>query len=183
MRWFWLAMMMIAALTLQGCATSYTLSESEVEDYLDDKLSITEQQSPIQFLETELNLNQIKVRIGRGNDKVQVSTYSELVIRTPLLPLRATLTATIAATPWYRPEDKGIYLRDLEIVSIDSSPKELGVPLEQLGKQSLSALQLFLSSQPVYTLDQNDWKQDILAKLGREITVEPGKIRFHLSAD
>ncbi|BDY03232.1 DUF1439 domain-containing protein [Ferrimonas sp. YFM] len=175
------ALVMGLLLTLGGCATSYTLDEKEVEGYLQDKLTIEERHSPIPVLDTEVNLNRIDVEIGRHNQgQVRVTTLSEFVIRTPLLPLRASLTATLAATPWYRPEDRGIYLRDLTLVEVKADPDDLTLPLERLGKESLAAVQLFLASQPIYTLDEDDWAQDILGRFGREITIEPGIIRFHL---
>ncbi|WP_417350096.1 DUF1439 domain-containing protein [Ferrimonas sp.] len=173
--------MVALTMVVTGCATSYTLNEKEVEGYLQDKLTIEERHSPIPVLDTEVNLNRIDVEIGRHNQgQVRVTTLSEFVIRTPLLPLRASLTATLAATPWYRPEDRGIYLRDLTLVEVKADPDDLTLPLERLGKESLAAVKLFLASQPIYTLDEGDWAQDILGRFGREITIEPGIIRFHL---
>ncbi|WP_028109645.1 DUF1439 domain-containing protein [Ferrimonas futtsuensis] len=169
------------ALALAGCATSYTLNEREVEGYLQEKLTIEERHSPIPALDTEINLNRIDVEIGRHDQQqIRVTTLSEFVIRTPLLPLRASLTATLAATPWYRPEDRGIYLKDLTLVEVKAYPDDLTLPLERLGKESLAAVKLFLANQPIYTLDESDWAQDLLGRFGREITIEPGIIRFHL---
>ncbi|WP_169307132.1 DUF1439 domain-containing protein [Ferrimonas sediminicola] len=166
---------------LAGCATSYTLDEREVEGYLREKLTIEERHSPVPVLDTEIRLNHIDVEIGRHRkNQVQVTTRSEFVVRTPLLPLRASLTATLAATPWYRPEDRGIYLRDLTLVEVKAEPDDLSLPLERLGQESLMAVKLFLASQPIYTLDDGDWAQGILGRFGREITIEPGVIRFHL---
>ncbi|USD37878.1 MULTISPECIES: DUF1439 domain-containing protein [Ferrimonas] len=174
----WLLIPWILALT--GCATSYTLTENELQDYLSDNMTVQQRQSPLPFVDAEMTLNRIDVAIGRSGDNVEVSTVSELVIRTPLLPIRASLTATLSAVPWYRPEDQSIYLRDLQVVEITATPKELNGPLQQLSSQSLTAVQLFLSNQPIYTLDQKDWKQELLAQFGRELTIEPGALRFHL---
>lgn len=174
--------MVALTFVITGCATSYTLNEREVEDYLQEKLTIEERHSPIPVLDTEISLNRIDVEIGRHSQgQVRVTTQSEFILRTPLLPLRASLTATLAATPWYRPEDRGIYLRNLTLVEVRADPDDLSLPLERLGKESLAAVKLFLASQPIYTLDESDWTQDILGRFGREITIEPGIIRFHLN--
>ncbi|GAA4900821.1 DUF1439 domain-containing protein [Ferrimonas pelagia] len=170
----------LAALLLGGCATSYSVSESELEGHLNRQLRSEQKIEGSGLLGAELTFSDIQVEIGQETDRVSVAAHSRIKVNTPLIPLRAGLELQFKATPWYDNTDHSIYLRDLELANIEASPKELEQMLLPLSREAMQWVQLYLENQPIYKLEEQGWQQDILRKFGKEIRIRPGKLEFVL---
>ncbi|MBT1446396.1 DUF1439 domain-containing protein [Shewanella sp. JM162201] len=164
-----------ACVLLSGCISQYSISEREMESYLNREigLEIKDKSGP---LGARLSVNQVEVTLGHKPDTMAVKATSLAELKTPLVPLRATVTATFEAKPWYDKNAHGVYLRGLELVSLESSPPELKQLLTGVTPELMRAVRTYLESQPVYVLDTRDKAQGKLAEMTEKITVKPGKL-------
>ncbi|BCV56328.1 hypothetical protein TUM17384_02730 [Shewanella algae] len=162
-------------LMLGGCVSQYSISEGRLESYLNKELQLDMQdtQGP---LATEIQLNRVTVKLGHKPDTMAVKATSELILRTPLFPLRASLTTEFEAKPWYDNQTHGVYLRGLELTSVESNPKDIQRALKGIAPQLMGFIRNFLESQPVYVLDTQDSNQARLADMTKSLQVKPGKL-------
>ncbi|MCE9686058.1 DUF1439 domain-containing protein [Shewanella sp. AS16] len=173
----WLPLALL--LGLSGCASQYSVSQREVEQYLNREIhfEVTEGSGPIKV---DIRLNDIRVTLGHKPDTMAVTAMTRLSLHTPLFPLRASLSASFEAKPWYDSQSHGVYLRDLNLVGVESSPKDLGQALSRATPQLMSFLRHYLETQPVYVLDTKDSNQALMAKMAKSLEVQPGKLVLQL---
>lgn len=164
-----------ALLLLSGCVSQYSISEGEMASYLNKEigLEVKDNSGP---LGARVSVNQIEVKLGHKADTMAITATSLAEVKTPLIPLRATLTTTFEAKPWYDKQAHGVYLRDLQLVDVSANPAELKRLLQDLAPELMRVVRSFLESQPVYVLDTQDSAQAKLAEMTERITVKPGKL-------
>lgn len=160
---------------LGGCANQYAISEREMEQYLNKQVHFEVKQGN-ELIGVELQLNDIEVELGDKPDTMAVTASTLVSLRTPIFPLRAKLTTTFEAKPWYDSETRSIYLRQLELVKVESTPKDIEKALKSATPQVMSFLRQFLETQPVYVLDTKDSNQALVAKMTKSIEVQSGKL-------
>jgi len=160
---------------LSGCATQYSISEREMEQYLSKEIHFEVKQDT-QLIGAEIRINDIAVRLGEKPDTMSVSATTKVTINNPLLPLNAHLTTTFEAKPWYDNKTHSVYLRQLELVKVESTPKDIERAINSATPQLMSYLRVFLENQPVYVLDTKDSNQALMAKMTESIQVVPGKL-------
>ncbi|WP_037457754.1 DUF1439 domain-containing protein [Shewanella sp. HN-41] len=160
---------------LGGCVTQYSISEREMEQYLSKEIHFEVKQGN-QFVGAEVRINDISVRLGEKPDTMSVSAATQVSIKNPILPLSAKLTTTFEAKPWYDSATHSVYLRQLELVKVESTPKDIEKAISSATPQVMSYLRLFLENQAVYVLDTKDSNQALMAKMTESIQVAPGKL-------
>jgi hypothetical protein len=163
------------SLLLGACATQYSVSEAEMQQYLNRELRIDAKQSKGP-MGAEFRLLDVKVRLGEKPETMAVSAHSRITLKTPLMPLSANLRATFEAKPWYNSDNHSIYLRELKLVEVESDPRELQQALNLVSPQLMAAISRLLETQPVYVLDTKDSNQALMAKMTKRIEVQPGKL-------
>ncbi|GLP95991.1 DUF1439 domain-containing protein [Paraferrimonas sedimenticola] len=168
----------LMALLLGGCASQYSISESELENYIEDKVSFETESVRTPLFATETSLNDIKVTLGHKADTMKVAATSKIKISNPIFPLSASIHAEFEAQPYYDPSQKALYLRQLELVKLESEPRELNQALAQITPQAINFLRYFLENQAIYRLDTKQWDQATLAKMTKQVKVTPGYISF-----
>lgn len=164
-------------LLLTGCVSQYSISEAELENYLSDEIHF-EIKEGNQFFGVEMRINNIDVTLGHKADTMSVSAISIIKVRNPLMPFKAELNTTFEAKPWYDATDHSVYLRDLTLVDIQSSPKDLDKAIKQFSPQLMRFLTQFLETQPVYVLDTDESNQALIAEMTKRIEVKPGKLKL-----
>jgi hypothetical protein len=179
MRFFWSALILTSLLS--GCSYNYTLSERELESYLGDKFSYTQEFSLPGMAKVKADFGKLKVELGRGDgERIAVSGRAAISVQSMLKNIDASLTGRFSAIPWLDPQKGAIYLKGLEVDSVTIEPGAYTPLINPFSKQIVSALQLFLEKQPVYVLDKNNARQAMALKLGKSIKVKPGQIDFIL---
>lgn len=163
------------AVILGGCATQYSISEREMEQYLSKEVHFEVKQGN-QFVGAEIRIADISVKLGEKTDTMSVSATSQVSITNPIFPLSAKLTTTFEAKPWYDSATHSIFLRQLELVKVESTPKDIEKVINSAAPQVMGYLRLFLENQAVYVLDTNDSNQALMAKMTESIQVAPGKL-------
>ncbi|WP_298443321.1 DUF1439 domain-containing protein [uncultured Ferrimonas sp.] len=169
-----------ASTMLAACSTSYSVSEGELENYLNQQLRKQHKSQGNKELGAELVLGDSEVDIGATPDTIAVTSSARIKLNTPIIPLRAGLSFTFSAKPYYDPVDKAIYLKEVELTEISASPRQVEQILKPLGQQTSQWVSVILQNQPVYSLDQSDWRQDLIGRFGRELKIKPGKLEFVL---
>ncbi|QSX37511.1 DUF1439 domain-containing protein [Shewanella sedimentimangrovi] len=169
----WLPLLLVGL--LGGCVSQYSISENQIESFLDGRLGRDIHKDKI-LRSADIRVNQVEVRLGHKPDTMAVKATSVLELKALFVPLRASLTAEFEAKPWYDSERHAVYLRDLELLQVESSPKELGRALQSISPQLMLFLRTYLESEPVYVLDVKESQQALMAEMTRRIRVQPGKL-------
>ena len=164
-------------LFLTGCVSQYSITESELEDYLSDEIHF-EIKEGNQLFGIDMRINNIEVKLGHKADIMAVSATSVIKVRNPLMPFKAELETTFEAKPWYDAANHSVYLKDLKLVEIKSSPKDFDKAIQQFSPQLMRFLTQFLETQPVYVLDTNESNQALIAEMTKRIQVQPGKLQL-----
>ncbi|GLS83544.1 DUF1439 domain-containing protein [Paraferrimonas haliotis] len=178
MRRFKQALIITIAILAQGCASKYSVSEGELEGYIQEHVGYETKTVSTPVFRTEVSLNDISVTLGHKQDTMKVSAQSKIKVSNPLFPLSASVFVEFEAKPYYNAEQQALYLRELQLVSMKSDPPQLNEALSYITPQTIQFLRYFLESQPVYRLDQKQWSQAVLAKFTKGVEVTPGYINF-----
>ncbi|WP_371998378.1 MULTISPECIES: DUF1439 domain-containing protein [unclassified Shewanella] len=162
-------------LLLTGCASQYSITESEVEDYLNNEMHYEVSQGN-QIFGLQLKLNDMEVELGHKPNTISVTALTEMGVKNPFKSISADMEITFEAEPWYDVESKSIFLKKLDLVSVKSEPADIEQMLKPITPQLMIFLRTFLESQPVYVLDTNDSNQALMASMTKAIEVQKGKI-------
>ncbi|PTA48447.1 DUF1439 domain-containing protein [Shewanella morhuae] len=160
---------------LGGCASQYSITEREMEQYLSKEIHFEVKQGN-QLVGIDVLINDISVKLGQKPDTMSISASTKVSINNPIFPLSAKLTTTFEAKPWYDSATHSIYLRQLELVKVESTPKDIEKAMSSATPQVMGYLRQFLENQPVYVLDTKDSNQALMAKMAESIQVAPGKL-------
>ncbi|QYJ78641.1 DUF1439 domain-containing protein [Shewanella acanthi] len=160
---------------LSGCVTQYSITEQEMEQYLNKEIHFEVKQGN-QLVGAEVRINDISVKLGEKPDTMSVSAATQVSIKNPIFPLNAKLATTFEAQPWYDSTTHSVYLRKLELVKVESTPKDIEKAINMVTPQVMGYLTNFLESQPVYVLNTKDSNQALMAKMTESIQVAPGKL-------
>ena len=160
---------------LGGCVSQYSITEQEMEQYLSKEIHFEVKQGN-QLVGIDVRINDISVKLGQKPDTMSVSASTKVSINNPIFPLNAKLTTTFEAKPWYDSATHSIYLRQLELVRVESTPKDIERAMSSATPQVMGYLRQFLENQPVYVLDTQDSNQALMAKMAESLQVAPGKL-------
>ncbi|MDR8526071.1 MULTISPECIES: DUF1439 domain-containing protein [Shewanella] len=164
-----------AALLLTGCVSQYSITEKELEGYLNDEMHFEVKQGN-QIFGIDLRVNDIKVTLGDKPDTMGVSAVTLVRVRNPMLPINADLVTQFEAQPWYDATNHSVYLRNLQLVKVESKPKDIEKAIGSIAPQLMGFLTQFLETQPVYVVDMKESKQALVADMTKRIEVKPGKL-------
>ncbi|ABI70051.1 DUF1439 domain-containing protein [Shewanella frigidimarina] len=162
-------------LLLTGCASQYSITESEIEQYLNKDMHFEVKQGN-KLIGVSLKLNDMQVVLGAKPNTMAVTAATMITVNNPLLPIHAKLKTTFEAVPWYDSNTKSVYLRQLTLVKVESEPADIERYISQATPQLMGFLRNYLENQPVYTLDTRDSNQALMAKMTKEIAVQQGKL-------
>ncbi|WP_051484694.1 DUF1439 domain-containing protein [Shewanella waksmanii] len=171
------APLILATLLLTGCVSQYSISERELEGYLSDEIHFEVKQGN-QFFGIELTIAEIDVNLGDKPEIMAVTAHSLVKVRNPIMPFKAEVTTTFEAKPWYDPDKHAVYLKDLSLTKVESTPDDIEKAINPVAPQMMGFVRHFLETQPVYVLDTQDGNQALLAEMTKRIEVVPGKLKL-----
>ncbi|ABV85552.1 DUF1439 domain-containing protein [Shewanella pealeana] len=164
-----------ALLLLTGCVSQYSITEKELETYLNDEMHFEVKQGN-KIFGVELHVNDIKVTLGEKPDTMAVSAVTIVNVRNPLMPINANLVTEFEAEPWYDATDNSVHLRNLQLVKVESKPQDIEKAIGSIAPELMRFLTQFLETQPVYVLDTKESNQALIADITKRIEVKPGKL-------
>jgi len=162
-------------LLLTGCASQYSITESDIEQYLNKDMHFEVKQGN-KLIGVSVTLNDMQVVLGAKPNTMAVTAATVIIVNNPLMPIHAKLKTTFEAVPWYDSATKSVYLRQLDLVNVTSEPADIERYISQATPQLMRFLRHYLENQPVYTLDTRDSNQALMAKMTKEIAVQQGKL-------
>ncbi len=164
-----------ALLLLTGCVSQYSITEKELETYLNDEMHFEVKQGN-KIFGVDLRVNDIEVTLGEKPDTMAVSAVTIVNVRNPLMPINANLITEFEAEPWYDATNKSVHLRNLQLVKVESKPQDIEKAIGSIAPQLMGFLTQFLETQPVYVLDTQESNQALIADMTKRIEVKPGKL-------
>lgn len=168
----------VLALILSGCA-SYTVTESEVQSYLDDNAQFERTVGIKGIAHANVAFDDIAVGIGRvAADRVNLDANAKAnVVITGQKPQAIDVIMSFSAVPYYDKEEGAIFVKHLELEDIQVSPPEIGMFLAKpLVSPIVSLVGELISTRPIYRLDENDFKQSLLKSAKPELLIKGNKI-------
>ncbi|MGF1703808.1 DUF1439 domain-containing protein [Photobacterium makurazakiensis] len=160
-------------LVLSSCA-SYSVTESEVQEYLDEKASFERTVGIKGVAHANVKFNDIKVGIGRvASDRVNLKAKSLAKVSFyGQAPQELTIDVNFSAIPYYDKEEGAIFLNKLEVEDIQVEPNSLNLPSKQLLSPIVEMVGQFILTRPVYRLNEEDYKQSLLKTAKPELLIK-----------
>lgn len=176
----------IAAITLlltlltAGCdqLARYTLSEQEVNDYLQKHNDYQKQLGVPGVVDANIVLTDLSSLIGRAEPgKVTLSGKAKVDIRSLLGSQSADMTLTLKAQPVFDKEQGAIYLKEMELVDYAVEAEKMHTVMKTLAPYLNQSLKSYFNQKPAYVLNADHSKTEALAKkLAKGIEIKPGQI-------
>jgi hypothetical protein len=177
-RWAVFVVLAVVTLTMTGCA-SYSVSEADIQAYLNDQEQ-TEQTIGLKGIaQAKVSFSDIKVGIGRvADDRINVTAIADAAL---FLSGRSQKNIQIdmnfSAVPYYNPAEGAIFLNNIEAEALRVTPDELGLFSNKLLIAPIvEIVGQLLSTQPVYRLDESDFKQSLVKKMKPELVIKDHKL-------
>ncbi|WP_434086691.1 DUF1439 domain-containing protein [Shewanella mesophila] len=164
-------------LLLTGCVSQYSITEQELTNYLNNEIHFETKQGN-QLFGIEMKINNVEVTLGQQAETMGIMAYSTIKVRNPLMPLKAKLIVKFEAKPWYDAVTHSVYLNQLNLVKVESTPKDIEKAITPIAPQVMQFLTHFLETQPVYVLDVKESNQALIAEMTKRIEVVPGKLKL-----
>ncbi|TQI80838.1 uncharacterized protein DUF1439 [Serratia fonticola] len=171
---------LVFAGALAGCnqLTQYTLSEQEVNNYLQKHNDYQKQIGVPGLVDANIVLTQLQSQIGRTEpNKVTLSGNAKVSITSILGPQAADLQLTLKAQPVYDRDKGAIFLKDMELVDYKVQPEKMDTVMKALMPYLNQSLKSYFDQQPAYVLNPDHSKAEAMArKLAKGLEVKPGQL-------
>lgn len=171
---------LVFAGTLIGCnqLTQYTVSEQEVNNYLQKHNDYQRQIGVPGLVDANIVLTQLESQIGRTEpNKVTLSGNAKVNITSILGPQTADLQLTLKAQPVYDREKGAIFLKEMELVDYKVQPEKMDTVMKALTPYLNQSLKSYFDQKPVYVLNPDNSKTEAMArKLAKGLEVKPGQL-------
>ncbi|MCD9541794.1 DUF1439 domain-containing protein [Photobacterium carnosum] len=161
-----------------GCA-SYSVTENEMQSYLNKETQFNHSVGIQGLAYATGKFDNIKVGIGRvAKNKVNVAATATADLELMGQPTQnISIKANFSAIPYYNQDQGAIYLKNLNIESLDITPQRLNnVLTKPVITPIVSFLSQVLSTKPVYKLNDNEIEQALLKKTKPELIIENHKL-------
>ncbi|WP_192456726.1 lipoprotein [Musicola keenii] len=174
------ALALLGSWLLSGCGplTQYSLSEQEINQYLQQHNDYQKQLGVPGVIDANIVLTELNSQIGRTEPgKVTLSGNAKVNIASLLGNQTADMKLTLKAQPVFNKEQGAIYLKDLELVSYQVEPEKLQSLLQTLTPYLNQSLKNYFDQKPAYVLNPEHSNKEALAKkLAKGIDVKPGQL-------
>ncbi|WP_279027752.1 lipoprotein [Gibbsiella quercinecans] len=165
---------------IAGCnqLTQYTLSEQEVNDYLQKHNDYKKQIGVPGLVDANIVLTQLQSQIGRSEPgKVTLSGNAKVSITSILGPQEADLQLSLKAQPVYDREQGAVFLKDMELTDYKVQPEKMDTVMKALTPYLNQSLKSYFNQKPAYVLNPENSKTEALArKLAKGLEVKPGEL-------
>ncbi|PSW20217.1 DUF1439 domain-containing protein [Photobacterium sanctipauli] len=163
----------LISVLLSSCA-SYSVTEAEVQEYLDDKVSFERTVGIKGIAHANVKFDDVKVGIGRvASDRVNLEAKSLAKISlSGQAPQEVAINVNFSAIPYYDKDEGAIFLNELEVEDIDFSPNSLNLPSKQLLSPIIEMVGQYILTRPVYRLSDEDYKQSLLKTARPELLIK-----------
>ncbi|PSU94389.1 DUF1439 domain-containing protein [Photobacterium leiognathi subsp. mandapamensis] len=167
-----------SAFIFAGCS-NYGVTESEMQNYINKETNV-ERSVGIQGIAYATGrFDNVKVGIGRvADNRVNVdATASAKLELAGQQPQDIVIKANFSAIPFYNPDEGAIYLRSLNIESLNIKPEKFNNMLTKpVVTPFVSLIGQVLSTKPVYKLDESEMKQALLKSTKPDLIIKNNQL-------
>ncbi|MDO6706996.1 DUF1439 domain-containing protein [Photobacterium sp. 1_MG-2023] len=166
---------MITSVVLLSSCASYSITEQEVQNYLDKNARVEQKVGFGGFAQAHVLFNDIKVGIGRADtDRINLEAKSKADISIKGQPQqKVAIHVNFSAIPYYDKSEGAVYLNNLKVESLDISPNTLGpFSSSQVLAPLIEIVGQYLLKIPVYKLQEDDLKQSLLKTARPELKIK-----------
>ncbi|HHR6455210.1 TPA: lipoprotein [Providencia alcalifaciens] len=165
---------------LTGCdkLTEFTISESQINSYLANKVKYENNIGITGFADADITLHNLQSEIGRSEPGV-IALNGEATVKMNSLigAAAADIALTLTARPVFDAQTGSIYLKELKITQYKITPENMDTAISAVIPYLNSSLETFFSTQPVYVLNPDNSATEATAKkLAKGLEVKPGKL-------
>ncbi|SLM63219.1 Putative lipoprotein yceB precursor [Dickeya aquatica] len=179
------ALLLFSILLLGGCGplTQYSLSEQEINQYLQQHNDYQKTLGVQGVMDAKITLTHLSSQIGRTEPgKVTLSSDANVDLHSLLGSQQAALKLTLKAQPVFDKQNGAIYLKEMELVDYSVQPQALQTVLQTLIPYLRSSLTGYFDQKPAYVLSPEHSSKEALArKLAKGIDVKPGQLVIMLT--
>ncbi|MBY5945240.1 DUF1439 domain-containing protein [Photobacterium rosenbergii] len=171
----------LAAALLGGCA-SYSISEQDMTNYLQDSVSLDQSVGVENVMYAEVAVDDLEVKIGRA-DADRVSVFASTNAQVQMLSMKNVgldLDVEFSAVPEYDKDTGEVYLKSLRLERFDESSQQLTPEVKKLLKPAVSMIGYALSKQPVYKLDSSKVQEALIKSAEPNLVIKNNKLVIEL---
>ena len=167
---------------ISSCATLsqfsvYSVTEADIEQALDAQLMNLQKKASLAGIPLQLAVEDLSVTVGPdGRDVVRLSTRSTAHVGAFGLTYPLKVSLAIEGTPYYDTEDKAIYVRSLSLLDSTIDAGAYKGNIAPISAEFMMLLNGFLSTNPVYKLNDNNKAVALLSTVPLLMSVEQGKL-------
>lgn len=175
-------LLIVATLLLTACTSMqglsvYSFSNTGIESVLKNQLPQVSEKINLMGLPVKFEVNDLSVKIGPENrDVLELSIDCTAEINAFAFKYPVRIKLQIEGSPFYDSEKKAVFLRNVALLGSSIDAGGFKGDLGLLNKEAMNIVNTFLAENPVYSLDMNDPKSAILAKLPLNMIIVEGKI-------
>ncbi|MEQ9920080.1 lipoprotein [Pectobacterium brasiliense] len=170
----------LLAFTLSGCnkLTQYTLSEQEVNEYLQKHNDYQKRLGVPGVVDAHIVLTELSSQIGRAEPgKVTLTGNAKVDISSLLGNQAADMKLTLKAQPVFDKAQGAIYLKDMELVDYTVQPEKMQAVMKTLSPYLNQSLKSYFDQKPAYVLNADKSTTESMAKkMAKGIEIKPGQI-------
>jgi hypothetical protein len=168
-----------SACAQMGNLISYTVSEADLEELIMQQLESESLAVEVSGMSAQLDVQRLGIRIDPDNDgKVHLDTQSVVTAQAfgRSFPLDAAIK--VAGIPSYNASEHAIFLREVQLDDAVIDAAGMQFNLNNVSNEIYDVLNEWLDENPVYRLDPEDSRFQIVRELGLNIEVQPGRLKL-----
>ncbi|MGL6260146.1 DUF1439 domain-containing protein [Vibrio sp. WXL210] len=175
----WLAL--LGCLLVTSCA-SYSISEQEMTDYLEDNLNFNQSLGVANVMYAQVSVDDLAVKIGRVDDErvsIAANTNADIQMLS-MQGMSLDLDLEFSAVPEYDKDTGEIFLKSLRLEHFNDKSQRLTPEIATLLKPAVAMLGQALSTQPVYKLDSKTTKEALVKSARPNLVIKNNKLVIEL---
>lgn len=181
----WATLALLGGLMLSGCnqLTQYTLSEQEVNQYLQEHNDYQKQIGVPGVVDAHIVLTDLTTQIGREEPgKVTLSGNAKVDISSLIGAQSADMKLTLKAQPVFDKAQGAIYLKEMTLTDYSVQPEKMQSMFKTLTPYLNQSLKSYFDQKPAYVLNaEHSTKEAMAKKLAKGIEVKPGQLVIQLT--
>ncbi|MEZ9304429.1 hypothetical protein BCT04_15590 [Vibrio breoganii] len=169
-------------LLVSGCA-SYSITEKEMTNYLQDNVSFKQSVGVENLLYAQVSVDDLEVRIGRA-DVDRVSVFASTLAKIQMWGNQnqtLDLDLEFSAVPEYDAQSGEVFLKSIRLEQFnEKGDQRLAPEIKQLLKPAVSMIGYGLSQQHVYKLDSNVVQEALIKSAEPSMAIKDNKLVIEL---
>lgn len=169
-----------ACLLTFTCSTSafaLAIGESEINQLLKQYNHYKNSYGIPGLVGVDYNLHDFSAKIGQTAEKrLELSGIIDGLFQLPTDQFSAKLNLTFDTVPYYDAPKGAIYLKDIRVLRWSGSPQQYMGQVQNLIPLLASNISAYLSSTPIYTLDEKNPRDKMIKQVAKAIRVEQGRL-------